>query len=97
MGSVKHELPSATYGFIGIGDMGCEMSWNLRKKMPSESKLIVCDVIEERIEKLLTKCKGLGPVGVAASPKEITESCVSFLLLTFSESYGRVADHLRIS
>lgn len=80
MGSMKTELPElpeATYGFIGIGDMGCPMSWNLRKKIPIQSKLIVCDIKPENVDRLLVKCEGLGPVEVASNPREVTERCVS--------------------
>lgn len=76
MGLTKNEVPEVTYGFIGIGDMGCPMSWNLRKKISLQFKLIVCDIKPENVEKLLAKCKGLGPVEVVSTPKEITEHCV---------------------
>ena len=76
MPSTDDSLPAATYGFIGIGDMGCPMAWNLRKKIPQQSKLIICDIVAKNVQRCLAKCEGLGPVEVAANPKEITESCV---------------------
>ncbi|KEF58595.1 uncharacterized protein A1O9_06521 [Exophiala aquamarina CBS 119918] len=75
MSPIGDRLPAATYGFIGIGNMGCPMAWNLRKKIPQESKLIICDIVAENVQRCLAKCEGLGPVEVAANPKEITESC----------------------
>lgn len=73
-------MPSATYGFIGIGRMGFPMALNFRAKMPSGSKLVVCDVNQSRVKEFLQQSKSLGPVDVALSPKEVAEQCVSTLL-----------------
>ena len=64
----------ATYGFVGIGAMGFWMAMNVRAKVPSTSAFFVFDKDQERIE---TFCRrALGPVTVAASPKQIAEECV---------------------
>ncbi|EXJ82706.1 hypothetical protein A1O3_06520 [Capronia epimyces CBS 606.96] len=68
-------MPSATYGFIGIGRMGFPMALNLRAKMPAASTLIVCDVYKPRVEDFLVQSRSLGPVEVASSPKEVAERC----------------------
>lgn len=36
--------PDANYGFIGLGNMGFGMAKNVRQKIPSSSKLIVCEL-----------------------------------------------------
>ena len=72
-------MPGVTYGFIGIGRMGFPMALNLRAKMPHASKLIVCDINQARVEEFLVQSRSLGPVEVAASPREVAERCVSTL------------------
>ena len=53
-------------GFIGLGAMGSPMSQNLIKK---GYELIVCDLVEERVEPLVK----MGALS-AATPKEVAEN-----------------------
>ncbi len=85
------ELPAATYGFIGmshslhstsvadvkigLGNMGYRMAQNLRSKLPADSVLVVCEVVQSVLEKFVGETKGL--VRVAQSPREISEQSVS--------------------
>jgi 3-hydroxyisobutyrate/3-hydroxypropionate dehydrogenase len=70
-------VPGGTYGFIGIGVMGYGMAANLRAKLPKSSKLIICEVNQERREKFLAEQQGL--LEVAHSPRELVEKAVSDL------------------
>lgn len=70
-------MPNVNYGFIGIGRMGFPMALNVRAKMPSGSKLVVCDVDHSQVERFLRQSKSLGPVEAASCPKEVAEQCVS--------------------
>lgn len=67
-------LPNKTYGFIGIGVMGWGMAKNLRSKIPPSSRLIICELVQERRDKFVAETKGL--VEVAASPREVAQSAV---------------------
>lgn len=67
-------MPTGTYGFIGLGIMGFGMAQNLRAKMPMDSTLVVCELVEIRREKFIAETDGL--VRVANSPREISEQCV---------------------
>ncbi|EXK46403.1 hypothetical protein FOXG_10918 [Fusarium oxysporum f. sp. lycopersici 4287] len=64
-------LTSTTYGFIGIGQMGWGMAMNLRKKISSSSKLVVCEVSAARLEQFVKEAEG--EVEKAATPKEVAE------------------------
>lgn len=68
-------LPEKTYGFIGIGVMGWGMAKNLRAKLPASSKMILCELVDERREKFVAETEGL--IEVAANPKEVAQSAVS--------------------
>ncbi|KAJ9643671.1 hypothetical protein H2204_001816 [Knufia peltigerae] len=68
-------MPNVNYGFIGIGRMGFPMALNVRAKMPSGSKLVVCDVDQSQVERFLHQSKSLGPVEAASCPKEVAEQC----------------------
>ncbi|KAF5264481.1 hypothetical protein FOXYS1_4744 [Fusarium oxysporum] len=64
-------LTSTTYGFIGIGQMGWGMAMNLRKKISSSSKLVVCEVSAARLEQFVKEAEG--EIEKAATPKEVAE------------------------
>lgn len=65
------ELPAGTYGFIGLGNMGYRMANNLQSKLPANSVLVVCEVVQPVLEKFVSETKGL--VRVAKTPKEVSE------------------------
>lgn len=71
--------PNATYGFIGLGNMGFGMAKNVRQKIPSSSKLIVCELNKSARDEF---CKTIeGDIETAETPKEIAEKCVCTLQL----------------
>ena len=55
--------------------MGYRMAQNLRSKLPADSVLVVCEVVQSVLEKFVGETKGL--VRVAHTPKEISEQSVS--------------------
>ena len=71
-------LPEKTYGFIGIGVMGWGMAKNLRAKMPTTSKMLLCELSQERRDQFVAETVGL--IEVAANPREVAECSVSQLL-----------------
>ena len=66
--------PDATYGFIGLGNMGFGMAKNVREKIPSSSKLIVCELVTSQRDKFVKEIEG--DIEVAETPKQIGEKCV---------------------
>jgi 3-hydroxyisobutyrate/3-hydroxypropionate dehydrogenase len=66
--------PDATYGFIGLGNMGFGMAKNVRQKIPASSKLVVCELNKSARDDF---CKTIeGSIETAENPKEIAEKCV---------------------
>ncbi|KAG0650786.1 3-hydroxyisobutyrate [Hyphodiscus hymeniophilus] len=63
--------PPVTYGFIGLGVMGFGMAQNLRAKLPEESTLVICEIVEKRRDQFMAETQGL--LKVASSPKEVAE------------------------
>ena len=70
----ESETPNATYGFIGLGNMGFGMAKNVRQKIPSSSKLIVCELAKSQRDDFCLTMEG--DIETADSPKEIAEKCV---------------------
>lgn len=66
-------LPNVTYGFIGIGVMGFPMAQNLRKRIPRQSKLIVCEINESALKKFLTETSPGDQLSAASTPREVAE------------------------
>jgi 3-hydroxyisobutyrate dehydrogenase len=62
-------------GFIGLGAMGKPMAEQLATKLPSTTKIIVYDVIEDAIKELVEKYPG--KVIAETSPKNVAENSVS--------------------
>lgn len=80
MGSVssdrqEHYHP-VTYGFIGLGNMGYGMAMNLRQKIPVASKLIICELVQERCASFVAANKS-SSVAVAKTPREVAQQSVS--------------------
>ncbi|KAK5172093.1 uncharacterized protein LTR77_003731 [Saxophila tyrrhenica] len=65
--------PDATYGFIGLGNMGFGMAKNVRQKIPSSSKMIVCELNKSARDEFCNTIEGT--LETAESPKEIAEKC----------------------
>jgi len=68
-------LPGVTYGFIGIGVMGFPMAQNLRKRMPSSSRLIICEIDKSVVDKFLLETQPTDNISAASTPKEVAEQC----------------------
>lgn len=49
------------------------MAGNLRAKMPKDSPLVICELVEARRDKFVAETKGL--IKIANSPKEVSEQC----------------------
>lgn len=73
MSSVS-DAPDATYGFIGLGNMGFGMAKNVRQKIPSTSKFIVCELVTAQRDEFCSTIEG--DIETAKTPKEIAEKCV---------------------
>ncbi|KAH7145394.1 NAD binding domain of 6-phosphogluconate dehydrogenase-domain-containing protein [Dactylonectria estremocensis] len=67
----QNSSPSRSYGFIGLGVMGCGMAKNLRAKIPESSTLYVCEVVAERRDQWVAETPG--DIQVVTSPREISE------------------------
>jgi 3-hydroxyisobutyrate/3-hydroxypropionate dehydrogenase len=76
-GEEHAEVPAVTYGFIGLGQMGWGMATNLRKKIPQNSKLVICELMESTRVRFVKETEGL--VEVANSPREVAEKAVSLI------------------
>ncbi|KAF7189251.1 3-hydroxyisobutyrate dehydrogenase, mitochondrial [Pseudocercospora fuligena] len=71
--SSEAQLPAGAYGFIGLGNMGYGMALNVRKKMPSTSTLVVCELDEAQRKEFCSEAKQYGKVETADTPKEVAE------------------------
>lgn len=69
--------PDASYGFVGIGVMGFGMAINLRSKIPSSARFILCEINSERRDQFVEEVKSrkLGGIEVVRTPKEVAERC----------------------
>jgi len=66
--------PDATYGFIGLGNMGFGMAKNVRQKIPASSNMVVCEINKSARDEFCSTIEG--KIETAESPKEIAEKCV---------------------
>jgi 3-hydroxyisobutyrate/3-hydroxypropionate dehydrogenase len=75
MGSVAGS-PDARYGFVGIGVMGYGMALNLRKKIPSLSRFVLCEINKDRRDQFVqdVRSQNLGAVDVVDTPKDVAEN-----------------------
>lgn len=64
-----------SYGFIGLGIMGCGMAKNLRDKIPVESVLHVCEVNAARRDEWIAATPG--NIQIAHNPLEVVQNTVS--------------------
>lgn len=65
----------ATFGFIGIGNMGWGMARNVAQKMPPSSTLVVYDVDTARLNEFISAAGA--HVQIAESPRQVSEQSVS--------------------
>ena len=66
--------PDATYGFIGIGVMGYGMAMNLRSKIPSTSKFVLCEINTTRRDQFVAEATSKGQIiEIAESPRAVAE------------------------
>lgn len=68
------DVPSKSFGFIGLGIMGWGMAKNLRAKIPPDSVLNVCEVSKDRRDEFISSTPG--KVFAAASPFEVVKNSV---------------------
>ncbi|KAJ5120875.1 Dehydrogenase multihelical [Penicillium bovifimosum] len=76
----------ATWGFVGLGQMGYNMAKNLRAKIPASDTLIIRDVNEEAMKRFAAEAQEAarsnsagahgGQVETAASAREVAEKSV---------------------
>lgn len=66
--------PEATYGFIGIGVMGYGMALNLRSKISSSSRFILCEIDTARRDQFVDEATSRGlEVEIVESPRQMAE------------------------
>ncbi|KAF4598076.1 3-hydroxyisobutyrate dehydrogenase-related [Pleurotus pulmonarius] len=70
-------LPQS-FGWIGLGAMGYPMAMNLRKRIPTDSILLVNDVDRTAVERFIRESSEFGRVVEAATARDVAEqsSCV---------------------
>lgn len=68
--------------------MGYPMALNLRKKIGSDYKVLICDVVQDAFQKFEEEAAGTGPNGVVKTGYEAVQAAVHKILfyLTFLES-----------
>lgn len=69
------ELPK-NIGWVGLGLMGLPMATNLVKKMDSDTKFFVFDVVQEIVDKFVNLEEGKGTIEACGSAKEVADKSV---------------------
>ncbi|KAK3075842.1 hypothetical protein LTS18_013969, partial [Coniosporium uncinatum] len=64
----------ATWGFIGLGQMGYRMAKNLSAKLPKEDTLYINDVNKAAMEAFKKEIAADADVKIASSPREVAEN-----------------------
>ena len=74
--AIKFDMAAAdaTYGFIGLGNMGMGMAKNVREKIPATSKMLVCELVRAQRDEFCSTTEGL--IEAVDTPKAIAEQCV---------------------
>ncbi|WPH04528.1 Hypothetical protein R9X50_00742000 [Acrodontium crateriforme] len=70
--ATAHRL-QATYGFIGLGQMGYPMASNLRSKIQPSDDMIIHDVNSKILEQFQKEFSGVGNVKIADSVRDVAE------------------------
>lgn len=55
--------------------MGFPMAQNLRRRIPSSSKLVICEINQSAIDKFLSQAERRSNISIASTPKEVAEQC----------------------
>ncbi|KAL1976986.1 hypothetical protein VTN31DRAFT_3268 [Thermomyces dupontii] len=63
-----------TIAFIGLGVMGYPMAANLRKKIGNDYTILICDVVDDVLQKFQTETAGTGPVRVVTNGFEAVQA-----------------------
>ncbi|KAE8552039.1 hypothetical protein EYB25_005930 [Talaromyces marneffei] len=63
-----------TIAFIGLGVMGYPMALNLRKKIGSEYKTLICDVVQDALQTFQEEAAGTGPIEVVKTGYEAVQA-----------------------
>jgi len=61
---------------VGLGMMGYGMAMNIRKKIPSSSKLYIFDISKAALEKFVSEYSSAGEIIIASSSKEVVDNAV---------------------
>ena len=77
------------YGFDGIGVMGYGMAKNMRETASKARPFILCEVNQGRREQFMNGCGGEEYVGIADSPKQVTEMAEIIITMVLR------AEHIR--
>lgn len=54
--------------------MGYAMAGNIRQKMPADSTLFIYDIYQPSCEKFLAEFENCGPITIADSPRDVSQS-----------------------
>lgn len=73
---MEQQLTMSTIGFIGLGNMGFGMAMNVRKNLPSTSKLFVCELDRSRRDDFIRQASEIGQVEQVETPRDLSEQCV---------------------
>jgi 6-phosphogluconate dehydrogenase len=63
-------------GNVGLGVMGYPMALNLRKKVGSEYTILICDVVQDALQKFQEEAAGTGPIEVVQTGYEAVQAAV---------------------
>lgn len=66
-------LPTATYGYIGIGVMGFPMAQNLRRRIPKSSKMIINEINKSAVDKFLSETQPNENITAVSTAKEVAQ------------------------
>ncbi|KAF2104233.1 3-hydroxyisobutyrate dehydrogenase [Rhizodiscina lignyota] len=66
--------PAKTIAFIGLGVMGYRMAVNLRSKIDSSYKIVICDISKDAISKYQSQMKGKGEIDVVENGFEAAQA-----------------------
>ncbi|KAG6917228.1 hypothetical protein DXG01_003342 [Tephrocybe rancida] len=69
---MSHTVPKS-FGWVGLGAMGYPMAIQLRRKIPTTSKLFIFDIDDVVLRRFVEETKGEGLVNVMQSAREVAE------------------------
>lgn len=72
-----------SFGWIGLGAMGYPMAMNLRKRVPTDSVLLVNDVDRTAVERFIRESSEFGRVVEAATARDVAEQSVRTEYLSY--------------